>query len=269
MITVSEEILDEMVQVIVREIDPDQVYLFGSRARGDARADSDIDLLIIDHKPFGPGHSRFQECNRVYRALSSFHVPKDIRLYSSEEFIKWRHSLNHVIGRCYREGKLLYARPWICLSADALPQATLLSEPYAQGSCSVNDTEHARMLLRMAEQDLAALKAMGDVVVFADEIFGFHAQQAIEKSLKAWLAFLHLEYPLTYDLSALLALLEQHGCDVEMFQELVFYTPFAVVFRYGHSNISVPALVRPTVCGQVQSFYDHVKVIIERSEAVE
>ena len=30
---------------------------------------------------------------------------------------------------------------------------------------------------------------MGDVIVFADEIFGFHAQQAIEKSLKAWLAF--------------------------------------------------------------------------------
>lgn len=115
---VTEQLLDEMVQVIVRAIDPEQVYLFGSRARGDARADSDVDLLIVDHKPFGAGHSRFQEINRVYQALSPFHMPTDILLYSSEEFAKWRHSLNHVIGRCDREGKLLYARPRTC-SSDA------------------------------------------------------------------------------------------------------------------------------------------------------
>jgi predicted nucleotidyltransferase len=102
--------LDELVQVIVREIDPDQVYLFGSRARGTSRKDSDVDLLIVDSKPFGPEHSRFEEINRLYQALASFLVPKDILLCSSEEFAKWQHSLNHVIGRCYREGKLLYAR---------------------------------------------------------------------------------------------------------------------------------------------------------------
>jgi predicted nucleotidyltransferase len=111
MTAVTEQLLDEMVQTIVREIDPEQVYLFGSRARGDACADSDVDLLIVDYKPFGHGHSRFQEINRVYQALSPFHVTTDVLLYSSEEFAKWQHSLNHVIGRCYREGKLLYARP--------------------------------------------------------------------------------------------------------------------------------------------------------------
>ena len=34
MITVTEKVLDEMVAAIVREIDPEQIYLFGSRARG-------------------------------------------------------------------------------------------------------------------------------------------------------------------------------------------------------------------------------------------
>jgi predicted nucleotidyltransferase len=110
MTAVTEQLLDEMVQIIVREIDPEQVYLFGSRARGGAREDSDVDLLIVDSKSFGPDPSRFQEINRIYKALASFRVPTDILLYSSEEFAKWQHSLNHVIGRCYREGKLLYAR---------------------------------------------------------------------------------------------------------------------------------------------------------------
>jgi len=110
MITVSDEILAEMVQTIVREVDPERIYLFGSRARGNERADSDVDLLIVDRKSFGPGHSRFREINQIYRALSSFRVPKDIVLYSSDEFAKWRTSINHVVGRCNREGKLLYER---------------------------------------------------------------------------------------------------------------------------------------------------------------
>ena len=110
MIEVTDEVLADMMQAIVREVDPERIYLFGSRARGEARQDSDVDLLIIVREPFGPEHSRFQEINRVYRALSSFRIPNDVLLYSSDEFAKWSQSLNHVIGRCSREGKLLYAR---------------------------------------------------------------------------------------------------------------------------------------------------------------
>ena len=47
--------------------------------------------------------------------------------------------------------------------------------------------DHAQDLLRMARKDFDALRGMLDHPLFADEIFGFHAQQAIEKSLKAWL----------------------------------------------------------------------------------
>ena len=110
MIEVTDEVLGDMVQAIVREVGPERIYLFGSRARGEARQDSDVDLLIVVREPFGPEHSRFQEINRVYRALSSFRIPNDVLLYSSDEFAKWSRSLNHVIGRCSREGKLLSAR---------------------------------------------------------------------------------------------------------------------------------------------------------------
>ena len=111
MTVVTEDVLTTMVQSIVRTVDPELIYLFGSRARGDARAESDVDLLVVEQKPFGPGHSRLRDVNRLYRALAPLRMPKDILLYSREEFAQWRSSLNHVIGRCYREGRLLYERP--------------------------------------------------------------------------------------------------------------------------------------------------------------
>lgn len=49
------------------------------------------------------------------------------------------------------------------------------------------DLERARAMLRMAHKDFNALIGMQDNPLFADEIFGFHIQQAVEKALKAWL----------------------------------------------------------------------------------
>ena len=114
MIAVTEAILDEMVAAIVQEIEPEQIYLFGSRARGDARLDSDVDLLIVEQEPFGSGHSRWKEIARIRRMLSPFRIPKDILLYSTDEMAKWQHSMNHIISRSLREGKLLYERSRSC-----------------------------------------------------------------------------------------------------------------------------------------------------------
>jgi predicted nucleotidyltransferase len=111
MIAVTEEILDEMVDILVQEIAPEQIYLFGSRARGNARPDSDIDLLIVESEPFGTNRSRRHELARIRRALSLFRVPKDILVYSRDEIATWQHAVNHIISRCLREGKLLYERP--------------------------------------------------------------------------------------------------------------------------------------------------------------
>jgi hypothetical protein len=52
----------------------------------------------------------------------------------------------------------------------------------------MNDREHAEDILETGRRDLRALRAMHDVEAFPDEIFGFHAQQAVEKAMKAWLA---------------------------------------------------------------------------------
>jgi HEPN domain-containing protein len=48
-------------------------------------------------------------------------------------------------------------------------------------------SDRAVAFLEMARRDLAATQAMADRHVFAVEVFGFHAQQAVEKALKAWI----------------------------------------------------------------------------------
>ena len=110
MIQVTDEVLDRMIRAIVEEVDPEQVILFGSRARGDAGEESDVDLVVVESEPFGKTRSRRLEAVRLWRALSDFVVSKDILVYSRDEFEYWRHSPNHVLARALQEGTILYNR---------------------------------------------------------------------------------------------------------------------------------------------------------------
>lgn len=113
----------------------------------------------------------------------------------------------------------------------------------------------------MARKDLKALDGMGDRDVFADEIFGFHAQQAVEKTLKAWIAARGEQYPLRHSIAELLAMLGDMGCDVEDMWDLVKYTPFAVEFRYGVIDRDEPCLDRAAALSEVRSVFDRVERI--------
>ena len=110
-VRVTDELLDRMVRAIVDEVDPEKVVLFGSRGRGDAKADSDVDLLVIEAEPFGPDRPKHQEMLRLNRAVRDVRVPKDILVFSNEEVEYWHDSLNHVLARALREGRVLYERP--------------------------------------------------------------------------------------------------------------------------------------------------------------
>jgi len=107
---VSDTVLQQMVQAIVKECDPEQVILFGSRASQTNRPDSDVDLLVITRHAFISGRNRVKEIARLERALKGIKIPTDILVFSREEMEKWRDSLNHVAGRALREGKVLYER---------------------------------------------------------------------------------------------------------------------------------------------------------------
>lgn len=111
MAQVDDVLIAEMVKAIVDEVDPEKVVLFGSRGRRAATERSDVDLLVIQAEPFGPGRSRHSELVKLYDALSAFVVPADVLVYSLADVEHWRDSLNHVLARALREGRTVYERP--------------------------------------------------------------------------------------------------------------------------------------------------------------
>jgi len=110
MVRLSEQLIEGMVRAIVKEVEPRRVYLFGSYARGSQTADSDIDLLVVEDKEFGPDRNRWSELQRIRKVLRSFRIPKDILVYSRDEFEKWEDSVTHVVAHTVKEGRLLYER---------------------------------------------------------------------------------------------------------------------------------------------------------------
>ena len=104
-------LMDQMVQAIVDEVDPEQVILFGSRARGDERESSDIDLVVVEAEPFGLERSRHREMVKLYHAVARFPAATDVLVFSHEDVDYWCDSLNHILARALREGKVLYERP--------------------------------------------------------------------------------------------------------------------------------------------------------------
>ena len=107
---VTHAVIDQMVQAIVGETDPEMVILFGSRARGDFRVHSDVDLIVVEAEPFGPQRSRHKEMLRLRQVVRPFAVPVDVLVYSQDDVEYWRDSLNYVLARALREGRVLYQR---------------------------------------------------------------------------------------------------------------------------------------------------------------
>jgi predicted nucleotidyltransferase len=105
-VVVDEAILSEIVQRLVEAIHPDKIILFGSRARGDTHAQSDVDLLIIKASQ----ESAYRRVGDLYVVLYGIGVPIDVLWYTPEEIEEWSGVRSHVTTRALREGRVLYER---------------------------------------------------------------------------------------------------------------------------------------------------------------
>lgn len=127
-----------------------------------------------------------------------------------------------------------------------------------------SDKDHALLLLQMARKDQTALRNMLSPDDFSEEIFGFHAQQAIEKALKAWLAAKSLTYPKSHDVSQLVATLQQAGEDLASFPSLEDYTIFAVQYRYEAYDDAEDQIPRSSAIETTERLLAHVQEVISR-----
>lgn len=104
--TTERSVIEEMVRRLVLALQPESIYLFGSRARGDGNADSDFDLLVIVASSVLPPHQRER---LAFRALCGVGVSKDVLVFTREEFQRRSKVPSSLPATVLREGRLVYA----------------------------------------------------------------------------------------------------------------------------------------------------------------
>jgi predicted nucleotidyltransferase len=80
-----------------------RVILFGSHARGEATADSDVDLLVIEPEV----EDRNQEVVRLQRVLAPLRLPADIVVLSAQHVEEWGDVQSTMLHDALREGRVL------------------------------------------------------------------------------------------------------------------------------------------------------------------
>ena len=99
--------IQAIAQLIVERFDPEQIILFGRHARGEVRAHSDVDLLVV----LRAGAGQSQHGNPIRRAIAErFILPIDVIIRSPEVLAEQRDDPYSLIHKVLEEGKVLYER---------------------------------------------------------------------------------------------------------------------------------------------------------------
>lgn len=178
--TDTDQVIRQMVEIIVDGWDPVQVILFGSRARGDFDADSDVDLLVVLDEVEDYSRQRLE----IEQALECTRTRRDIKLASPADVVRMATVAGTIERAAMVEGKTLHVRG--------------RGDPV---------TESVLRWLELARRDLRG--AHNQMVADPTEpaLACFHAQQAGEKALKAALVAEGIDPPRSHDLNELRDLL--------------------------------------------------------------
>jgi predicted nucleotidyltransferase len=104
---VDEPLLRTIATEIQAAIPGAEVRLFGSRARGSERPDSDLDLLVTVPDEWLANHSRLVETDALGWKLAHHRLPIELLLYSASEVEDRRHGRQNVIAEAFRHGRRL------------------------------------------------------------------------------------------------------------------------------------------------------------------
>jgi predicted nucleotidyltransferase len=107
--------LREQLETALRQIAADPsvkaLVLFGSRARGSARPQSDLDLLVVERTPQQEPAAKVASWWRHFQPLKSLPLPVDLIVSGSADAARLAGSRWHVISEAARQGRVLVAQP--------------------------------------------------------------------------------------------------------------------------------------------------------------
>ena len=171
--------IQEMVKIIVEGWNPQQIILFGSRARGDHDDHSDVDLMIV----LDEATDRGQLGRRISAELACTGMGRDVIISTAADIVRQATVVGTVERAAVLDGQTLYVRG----------RGDPVVEQFAQ-------------LMHRAEEDIRVAEAILDLAPPPLHAACYHAQQAIEKAIKSALMMDRIDYPFVHDLEQLLPL---------------------------------------------------------------
>ncbi len=227
---VNDETIRRMVAKLVAEYAPRQVVLFGSYAYGAPDAGSDIDLLVIKDT----AAPSWQRIAAVRQAISETcdHIPVDVLVMTPDELNRRLRQGDHFIADIMEKGRSLYG------------EASWRKEDLRMTGA---ESSYSAEWLNNAERDLRLVRLILDAE--ADSYgAGFHLQQALEKSLKAFLLHNGWRLERTHNLAMLLDIALDYGADWAGYRSLCargsahYHAEYACAERYPDAGLAGPGL---------------------------
>jgi predicted nucleotidyltransferase len=97
--------IDQLVKSVVEAVQPLKIILFGSAARGNATADSDVDLLVV----MPEGIHRRETARYLYKLLGETGIPVDILVATPDDLKRHKDNIGLIYRTVLQEGREVYA----------------------------------------------------------------------------------------------------------------------------------------------------------------
>jgi predicted nucleotidyltransferase len=98
--------LRPLIDILVREVEPDRIILFGSRAKGDHQERSDYDICVLKT---GVTHRRTL-AKQIYRLLYDLGAPVDVIVETPERFDRLKDNRFMIYKEIAKHGQVIYER---------------------------------------------------------------------------------------------------------------------------------------------------------------
>jgi len=98
--------LEEIIQKIVESVDPDEIILFGSRAKGESREESDYDVCVLKGGVLRNGEVE----KSIYLGLYGTGVPVDVIVESPEKFDELKNNPFLIYSEIAKYGRVVYEK---------------------------------------------------------------------------------------------------------------------------------------------------------------